>query len=184
MATTESLLTAEEYLLTSTDGQPTELVRGRVVMMNMPGFDHGAICMNIGRHLGNYADEHDLGRVISNDAGIITERDPDSVRGADVAFYSFARVPKAGRRPRGYPKVAPELVFEVRSPSDRQSAILEKVAEYLKAGVQVVCAVEPDDETVRVYYPDRAAVTLTNDKELTGFDFLPGFSLPIRRVFE
>ena len=153
-------------------------------MMNMPGFDHGVICANIAEHLGRFVREHDLGRVVCNDSGVITERDPDTVRGTDVAFYSYSRVPKGVRRPRGYPKAVPELVFEVRSPTDRESALVEKVAEYLKAGVSIVCRVEPDDETVIVCYPDREPITLSNDHALTGFDFLPGLSLPLRLIFE
>ena len=38
----------------------------------------------------------DLGRVVTNDSGIVTQRDPDTVRGADVAYYSYARLPKGG----------------------------------------------------------------------------------------
>ena len=68
-------------------------------------FDHRQFC-----------DEHNLGHVVSNDSGVVTERDPDTVRGADVAFYSYGRVPP-GPFPRGYLAVAPELVFEVRSPT-------------------------------------------------------------------
>ena len=112
MATAAALLTAEEYFLQPDSGRPTELVRGQIDMMNMPGFDHGAICAKIAFHLGAYLAQHDLGRVVTNDSGVITERDPDSVRGTDVAFYSYSRVPKGLRRPRGYPKAPPELVFE------------------------------------------------------------------------
>jgi Uma2 family endonuclease len=184
MATTESLLTAEEYFLQPGDGRPTELVRGQIVMMNMPGFDHGAICSNIDHLLRTHLDKHDLGRVVVNDSGVVTERDPDSVRGADVAYFSYERLPKTVRRPRGYPRAIPELVFEVRSPTDRHGELLEKIAEYLKVGVLVVCAVEPEDESVTVYYPDRAPVTLATDQELTGLEFLPGLSMPVRRIFE
>ena len=46
------------------------------------------------RILGNHVYDNDLGRVLSNDSGVITERGPDTVRGADVCFYSFVRVPK------------------------------------------------------------------------------------------
>ena len=106
MATIEALLTAEEYLKLPDQGQPTELVRGRIVMMNMPGFRHGLICSSIARSLGNFVSDRELGRIISNDAGVVTERDPDSVRGADVAFYSFSRLLKE-IVPEGYPTVAP-----------------------------------------------------------------------------
>ncbi len=183
MATTESLMTAEEYLLAPDNGQPTELVRGRTIMMNMPGYYPGKICVKLSFHLQMYLESHSICEGASNDSGILTERNPDTVRGADVAYYSYEKVPR-GTNPLGYPGAIPELVFEVRSPTDRRSEILEKVAEYLTAGVIAVCVVDPADQTITVYRQDRAAVTVTSDQELTGFDFLPGFSVPLRKLFE
>jgi Uma2 family endonuclease len=183
MATTESLLTAEDFLLLPDNGHPTELVRGRIVMMNVPYYRHGKICGRIVRFVGNFVEERDLGTVVSNDAGVITERDPDSVRGADVAYYSYRRVPKDAD-PDGYPATAPEIVFEVCSPSDRSKPLQEKVAEYLNVGVLVVCVVEPADQSVDVHYLDRPLVTLTIDQELTFPGILPGFSLPLQRLFK
>ena len=99
----EPFLTAEEYVRLPDRGVPTELIRGKVVARNVPAPRHGQICSKIDRLLGNYADEHDLGHVVVNDSGVLTERNPDTVRGADVAFYSFRRLPRGpGRqRPRG-----------------------------------------------------------------------------------
>src|SRR5262249_24724663 len=108
MATAEALITAEEYRRLPDNGQPTELVRGRIVPLNMPTPRHGHICAETVYHLRRFLEDQDLGRVVSNDSGIVTERDPDTVRGADVAFYSYARVPK-GPWPKGYLGVVPEL---------------------------------------------------------------------------
>jgi Uma2 family endonuclease len=44
MATAEALLTAEEFERMPDPGYPTELVRGRIVAMNPPGFRHGEVC--------------------------------------------------------------------------------------------------------------------------------------------
>lgn len=150
-------------------------------MMNVPYYRHGKLCSRIDRLVGNFVDERELGTMISN-AGVITERGPDSVRGPDVAFFSYQRIPK-GADPAAYAEIAPEIVFEVRSPSDRAKLMLEKVTEYLNAGVLAVCVVEPTDETVIVHYSDRAAVTLTSDQDLTFPEILPGFSLPLQRLF-
>src|ERR671927_217932 len=89
----EPLLTAEQYARLPDTGVPTELVRGKVVEMNVPTPRHGQICSKVDRLVGNFADEHRLGHVVVNDSGVVTERDPDTVRGADAAFYSYARVP-------------------------------------------------------------------------------------------
>lgn len=76
------------------NGEPTELVRGRIVPKNMPAPKHGFCCNKIGRIVGNFTDDHDLGRVMSNDSGVVTERGPDTVRGADVCYYSYERLPR------------------------------------------------------------------------------------------
>lgn len=151
-------------------------------MLNMPGFRHGAVCSRIARLVGNFVEESSAGTVLSNDSGILTKRDPDSVRGADVAFYSYARIPQ-GEMPVGYPRVAPELGFEVLSPSDDWAEALAKVAEYLKAGVVTVCVVDPETETVIAYHADQIEQAFRGDEALTLPRILPGLSIPVRKLF-
>ncbi len=181
-ATAPKLLTADEYARLDVD-HPTELVRGVVFHMPPPRSRHGQVCSRIARIIGNYCDEHDLGHVLSNDAGVITERDPDTVLGGDVIFYDYRRVPK-GKLPAGYIQVPPDLVFEVLSPDDRQSKVLRKVTEYLLAGVKVVCLVNPEDETVRIYRDDKAEEGLRAEDEFTVADVLSGFSCRVSKFFE
>ena len=182
VATAQKLLTAEEYSLLPDDGTPTELVRGKITPVNMPRPRHGEICANVVYLLKRHLDDHPLGRVVSNDSGVPTEHDPDTVRGADVAFYSYARVP-AGPLPAGYLPVPPELVFEVRSPTDRWRAVLAKVVEYLSAGVGVVCVLDDPTETVHVYTDDDAVRVLTEDQLLTLPGVLPDFQVEVKRFF-
>lgn len=181
-ATVPKLLTAEEYAVLDVD-HPTELVRGVVHHMPPPRSRHGQVCSRIARIVGNYCDEHDLGHVLSNDAGVITERGPDTVRGGDVIFYDYRRVPK-GKLPAGYVQVPPDLVFEVLSPDDRQSKVLRKVTEYLLAGVRAVCVLDPEDETVRIYRDDKAEVTLGPEEEFAVSEILSGFSCRVGEFFE
>ncbi|HKI30449.1 MAG TPA: Uma2 family endonuclease [Gemmataceae bacterium] len=182
-ATAHRLLTAAEYAQIPDRGIPTELVRGRVIEMNVPAPRHGEICSKVDRLVGNYADDHGLGRVVINDSGVITEHNPDTVRGADVAFYSFARVPQ-GPLPAGYLDVVPELVFEVRSPTDRWPRLLAKAGEYLEAGVSVVCLLDQMSERVLVCRADELPWTLHGDDELHLPDILGDFRVPVRRFFE
>jgi len=182
MATIEALLTAEDYYELPDSGVPSELVRGRIVPMNMPGYRHGKICNKLGAILRVFVDEHDLGEVLNNDSGVVTERGPDTVRGPDVCFYSHARIPK-GSEPIGYPPAPPELVFEVLSPTDRWPDMLAKAAEYLKAGVEMVCVVDPESETLVVHDAAQPRRTLTADEELAFPAWLGGFRLQVRRLF-
>ena len=118
MATAEmlDLMTAEDFGKRPDPGYPEELVRGRVVSMPVPDRRHGYVCLRVGQLLSAFVEKHDVGRVMSNDSGIITGRDPDSVRGADIAFYSFKRLPK-GPLALGYGPEVSELVVEIRSPA-------------------------------------------------------------------
>ena len=135
---TEKLMTIEAYAALPPSDTPTELVKGRVVEVNVPRQRHGEVCAAITAIVRGYVRQHGLGRVMSNDAGVITRRNPDTLRGADVAYYSYHRVPQGEIDARIYLEAKPEVVFEVRSPDDRNAQILEKVAEYLQAVVLCV----------------------------------------------
>lgn len=171
---TETLITAKQFSQMPDNGVPRELVRGEVVEMNVPGFRHGEICAEIAGVLREFVKPRKLGRVTTNDSGIITARNPDSVRGADVAFYSFDRIP-ADQQPARYPDRSPELVFEVLLPDDRWPYMLAKVAEYLGADVQTVCVVDPAGQTISVYTADQAPRILTAAESLELPAILPGF---------
>jgi Uma2 family endonuclease len=182
VTTPQKLLTADDYLRIPDDGRRTELRRGVVVYMNPPGFRHGAVCSNIHHYLDGFVRTHQLGRTLTNDSGIITQRDPDTVRGADVSFYSHQRVPR-NQLPIGYAGASPEIVFEVVSPTNTRREITEKIGEYVNAGVNVVCVVDPQYQTVNLHFPELPTTTLTGNDLLTLAD-LPGFSLPVSRLFE
>ena len=88
------LMTAEEFLHLNDGGAYTELVRGRIVEMNRPYTAHGYFLARIIFLFQQFVHEHDMGRVVGGDAGVVTERNPDTVRGPDIAFYSYERIPR------------------------------------------------------------------------------------------
>jgi Uma2 family endonuclease len=184
MATGTSLMTAEEYAdLPDPHGYPTELVKGVLITMAPPRPLHGQTCMQIGYLLRRHLDDHPTGRVLSNDSGVITERDPDTVRGADIAYYSFERVPR-GPLPAGLLEVAPDLVFEVLSPTDRWSEVQVKVAEYLDAGVRAVCIVDDDMRSVHVFRADQPMRVFKAADEFGLPEILSDFHVKVERFFE
>ncbi|HVA45822.1 MAG TPA: Uma2 family endonuclease [Pirellulales bacterium] len=184
MATTERLFSAEEYARLPDNGMPTELVRGRIVTMNVPNFRHGWLCIRIGKLLATYVDDRELGYVLGNDAGMVTERGPDTVRGPDISFFSYSRIPK-GAGPEGYAEVAPEIVFEVRLPGDRWPKILRRVGELLSAGVLAVYVVDAKKETVIVFDADtdEPGRTLQGEDELPFPEPLTGLRIAVRQLF-
>jgi hypothetical protein len=49
----------------------------------------------LGRLLDEFVEDAESGVVLA-DAGVILARDPDTVRGPDLAFYSHDRIPESG----------------------------------------------------------------------------------------
>jgi Uma2 family endonuclease len=178
----QALMTAEEFVRLPDSDRPMELVRGHVVEGLMPPPKHGYYCANLTGELRSHVKAHGLGRVMSNDSWVRTERGPDTVRGADVAYWSHERLPK-GDLPDGLIEAAPDLVIEVRSPSQTWTKVFGKVAEYLGAGVRVVCILDPNTETLSVYRPEELQQIMTADDEFTVPDVLPGFRMTVGHVF-
>jgi Uma2 family endonuclease len=185
MATAEMLefITAEQFAQRPDPGHPEELIRGRIVAMTVPDRRHGYVCGRADRIFGNFVDQHDLGRVLCNDSGVITERGPDTVRGADVAYYSFARLPR-GTLPSGIGPELPELVVEVRSTTDRWRDVLKKVSEYLDAGVLVVVVLDPAPQVAHVFSANDPPRRLGAEEELVLPGVLEGFRARVGQFFE
>lgn len=175
------LLTAEEFFLLPDDGNQHELVRGKVVTMPPPGFLHGVVQFRAGRILDDYARTQPRG-IITMESGVITERDPDSVRGPDVAYWDVAR-----DRPEdhtvGYLDQAPLLCVEVLSPGNKRQELEDKLLEYFGRGVKMVWIISPEDRTVTVYrQPDQGRV-FHHNASLDGEDVLPGFACKVAEFF-
>src|SRR4051794_11309060 len=95
MTTGTRLITAEELWAMPNKGL-LGLVRGEVRTVAPAGFEHGAVTINISAPLAMYVKARRLGVVLGAETGFVLSRNPDVVRGADVASVVAARIP-AGR---------------------------------------------------------------------------------------
>lgn len=177
-----ALLTAEEYVRLP-ESHDHELVDGVLEPVMPGGARHGEVCGTISYLLRDHVRPNRLGLVCCNDTFVLTARGPDRVRGADVVYWSVARWP-SGRAPDGLIETPPDLVFEVKSPTDRWAVVTAKVAEYLLGGVGVVVVVDPKTATATAHRADEFHQTFHNGDEFTLPDVLPGFAVPVARFFE
>jgi Uma2 family endonuclease len=120
-------ITGEELFRMADLGR-TELVSGEIIYMSPTGHAHGYIEGEFYSALKAFVTQHQLGRVLVGEVGIYTSRNPDTVRGADVAFISHNRMAQV--RSKSYLDVAPELVVEILSPDDSWSKVMDKLEEY------------------------------------------------------
>lgn len=173
------LITGEELLAMGAIG-PCELIDGRIVPMTPPGGEQGVLEAILAWFLQNFVIPRKLGWVLSGEAGIYIRRNPDRVRGIDVAFISRQRQPSV---PKGYLATPPELIVEIVSPSDRWREVEDKIEEYFGIGVERVWVVDPESQTVRVYRSETVFIKLNKQDVLRGEGVLEGFSLPLEELF-
>ena len=176
-------LTATDLLRLYSEGVRGELIRGELCQTMPVGQEHGEIVVNLATLLKMFIKPRKLGRLTASDAGVWLERNPDTVREPDIAYFSAEKIP-SGVRITGYAEVVPDLVVEVASPSDSLREVNDKALMWLSYGVSLVWVVNPDSRSVDVYRTGRAASTLTESDTLDGMDALPGFTCAVSEVFD
>ena len=180
MATTpigETLLTADEFLRLC----ERRILRGEpvngVVSETLPaGGERSEIKMALASVLAGHVRPRRVGR-ISIGAGVLLERDPDTVREPDVAYFSAETLPR-DMKVRGFHEVVPDLVVEVVSPNDRPQEIADKVAMWLSPRRSPGLGRLPETCVVAAHSQDGPTLVYTEDDELDGGDVLPGFTCP------
>ena len=180
--TKQELLTADDLLRLYSQGVRGELIRGVLCKTMSVGQEHGEIVLNLGARLWIIVNAQKLGRLVASDSGVWLERDPDTVREPDIAFFSAEKVPP-GVRVTGYSETVPDLVVEVHSPSDSMREVHDKARMWLSYGVRLVWVVHPDTRTIDVHHQEHRVSTLTETDALDGADVLPGFSCPVSDLF-
>ena len=182
-ATMTKLLTADDLLRLSGEGVRGELIRG-VLHETMPsGYAHSKIAANLTILLGGFIKPRRLGSLATSDLGVWLERDPDTVREPDIAYFSAAKIP-LDAMDSGYAEVPPDLAVEIASPSDSRREVHDKARMWLRYGVNLVWVVQPDTRTVDVYEPGRGVVTLDEHDTLDGLAVLPGFTCAASDIFD
>jgi Uma2 family endonuclease len=149
--------------------------------MSRPGGEHGKVAMNTAFVLDSWARQGEDFEVLINDAGVVTERGPDTVRGPDVFVVRRSRLPN-NEIPKGNFLVPPEVAVEVNSPSQRWSDVIRKVAEYLTCGVGEVWVIDTQHRRVHVYRPNDEPDVLNEGDELDR-DLLPGLTYRVAELF-
>ncbi len=170
-----------EDLLAMPDGKSYELVGGQLEERQM-GIESSWVAGRILVRLGQFSGEHKLGWALPADSGYqCFPHDPGMVRIPDASFVKTGRFP-GDVLPKGWAKVAPDLVVEVLSPNDLVYKLEEKLSDYRKVGVPLIWVINPESRTVMVYRRDGSISRLQEDDELSGEDVVPGFRCPIREI--
>ena len=181
VATTTKPITADELLKMGDIGR-CELIYGELVMMSPAGLEHGMVASRINRLMGEFVDAHDLGILFAAETGFKVETKPDLVRAPDVSFIRKNRLPK--KMPKGFFDGVPDLAVEVISPDDTKREVSAKTNMWLAHGTTSVWVADPTPMTITIHRTGKPAIRLSIGEELRDEPALPGFVMPLSKVFQ
>ena len=158
-----------------------ELIAGELVEMSPTGEEHNDITAGLFLRLGVHVSRRKLGKLVLPNTGIVVPGVPETVRAPDIGFIQAART-SSGVGRRGFIRVVPDFVIEVRSPSDAPGDFPGKGVMWRQAGVALVWLVDPLNATVtelreaapRVYVPGEL---------LDASPVVPEFRVSVAEVF-
>ena len=168
------------------DDELYEIIDGQRIELPPMSAYSATLASRVVRKVGVFVDGQSLGEVVGEVLfRLPLEKDLKRNRRPDAAFVSYDRWPADRPRPTrdNAWDVVPDLAVEVTSPSDLADDQQQKIIEYFQAGVRLVWVVYPEQRFIHVYEaPDHIHV-VTEAGILDGGIVLPGFQLPLDKLF-
>ena len=171
---------ADVIAIEASENRLCELVDGVLVEKPM-GYAESRIAILLSTALQNFVDAHDLG-VVTGESGMFRMPE-DLVRIPDVAFAAWSKFPGRELPREGAPKIVPDLAVEILSKANTAAEMDRKLREYFQAGTRLVWLLNPRKKQVTVYTSPTCSRVLSVSASLEGGSVLPGFELPVGRLF-
>jgi|SRR5579884_643948 len=157
-----------------------ELVDGTLVEKPM-GLHESRLAIVLAYFMETYLDTHDLGVCYGEAATLRIV--PGRVRLPDVSFVSWDKLPNRELPAEAVADLVPDLVVEVLSKSNTRREMKGKREEYFRGGARLVWEIDPKKQSARAYTSPHQFEEIGPDGVLDGGDVLPGFVLPLKRLF-
>jgi Uma2 family endonuclease len=171
-------LTEQDLLQMPSDGRKYELVDGRLRIVPT-GARHGEIVSGVIARL--HTAKTPTVALYSEAVGFRMRS--GNVRSPDASVMRRERLPE-GVSPDTFIDGAPDLAVEVVSPSERDTELLQKVAEYFESGAREVWLLFPERQQVYRYTAPLEMQILNAEDTLTGGELLPDFQVRVAELFE
>lgn len=179
---TKAKIYTEEDLLQMPANARYELIRGELCPMPENSAEHGSRTDRLASRVSVFVQDNDLGECFAAETRFTIEKNPDTTLGPDFAFVTKDRLPEKLPR-RGYLPLAPDIALETVSPNDTKHEINLKVARWLQAGTRIVWVLDPETEMLTVHRTGEIPRTLGFKDTLSGEEVLPGFEIPLAKIF-
>ncbi len=181
MAVTQSQMTVEEFLTLPEEKPALEYEDGMVSQKVSPKPNHSRIQSVFDRRFFQTAETRKLAMAFPELRTTFGGRSYVP----DVAVFLWDRLPiRTDRSFISDVHEPPDIVIEIVSPKQSVTALLSKCVWYTENGVKIAVLVDPEEQSVFLFRPDRAPVRLESDERIALDDVLPEFDLTVRELFD
>lgn len=146
----------------------------------LPGLQLASLVATLTTELGAFLKTHKLGIVLGKSAAYRIATQPPYH--SDISFIAKARLPEKLPLTDAF-EGAPDLAIEVISPTDLWWDVVGKMQSYFTSGCRLMWLINPPNQTVFLYRADGQAQILQTSETLDGADVIPGFTLPLTKLF-
>ena len=154
---------------------------GELILMPPTFTETGNKNFKLIARFGIWSEANDLGN--GYDSSTVFTLPNGAKRSPDLSWIAKARWNALSEEDqKEFARICPDFVVELRSTTDRLSAVQMKMREYLDNGARLGWLIDPKSQRVEVYRPGREVEVLDNPATLSGEDVLPGFTLDLTGI--
>jgi Uma2 family endonuclease len=159
-----------------------ELTAQQELIVMAPAFPiSGKQNLNLGSQVYAWNEQTELGETFDSSTGYDFTAIGGGRLSSDVSWIEKCRL--EGVSLEQFCPVVPDFVVELRSSTDRLSALQAKMLEYQRLGVRLGLLVNPQSQQVEVYRLGQNIEILESPMSVSCDDVLPGFMLKFNKIW-
>lgn len=178
-------LTREDFVRLCAANPELKLERtaqGELVIMSPTGGEIGNLNFEIAGAVYVWNRQAGRGKAFDSSTGFSLPSGSD--RSPDLAWIPLEKWEALDPQTRrGFLPLCPDFVVEILSPTDSWVQAQAKMQEYLDNGCRLGWLLDPKAKRVMIYRAGQAPELVEDPETLSGEDVLPGFTLPIRKIW-
>jgi Uma2 family endonuclease len=174
-------LTLAEFLALPETKPASEYIDGKIIQKPMPQGEHSVLQGELMTAINAIAKPNKIARAFPE---LRCNFDGMAIV-PDISVFQWSRIPRneQGGIANRF-ELAPDWLIEILSPDQSHNKVIKKILHSLAAGAEMGWLIDPQDQSVMIYYGDRPPVFCEQPaKILPSPSFLPDFQLTLGEMF-
>lgn len=177
----EAKLSLEEFLHLPETKPASEYINGEIYQKPMPQGEHSRIQGSLLTAINQIGQDQKLALALLELRCTFS----GSVIVPDIAVFEWKNIPL---RPNGRIanrfEIAADWTIEILSPEQPANRVIRKIAFCLNNGTKLGWFVDPDDESVTIFEPNRTPAVKSKDELLTVLEVFGDWHFSVNNLFE